>query len=305
MTRTRTQAMGLATLLAAVGLVVPVTGGAAAAATATTSAVARTTDAPAAAAVEHDTDGTPLVRLTGSGTPSDGVLVGGSLLGEVVVVPGDADRATLRVRNEGPTGGTLTASIVNAAAFRDHGDDSWVDDSFYDDLLVNGVPASRLEGRQTVIHEAHLPRGESVDLSVSYDFPVEATSGNHAFVGQRVFSFDVLLRIAGDTPDDDATPGPGDPGDDTGRDDTGRDDTARDGTTVGDRAVEGTAVGGPDARGTTGLVAHTGGAADSGEPPWLLLVGAALVLVAAGALRALRGRSPSSPSSPSNPGGRE
>lgn len=289
MTRNRTRALALAVVLAAAGTVAPSASAVVAAPVTARAGVVRA-DAASPVTPGHDTDGTPLVRLTGAVTPGDAILVDGSLLGEVVVVPGDSGRAVLRVRNDGPTAGTLTASVVDAVALRDPDDASWVDDSFYDDLTVNGVPATQLEGRRTVIHEAALGRGATVDIPVDYAFPVEATSGNRAFVGERVFSFDLLLRILGDTPGPDA-PGDADPGTPPGDDGPG--------AGTADRGSGGTGTGTADhgaARattgdgGTSGLVARTGGTALSDAPPWLLLVGAALTLVAAGAARALRRR---------------
>ncbi|MFE5334484.1 hypothetical protein ACFQ8E_01110 [Isoptericola sp. NPDC056573] len=287
MTRNRTRALALAVVLAATGAVAP-SASAVVAASATAPATIVRADAASPVTPEHDTDGTPLVRLTGAVTPGDAILVDGSLLGEVVVVPGDSGRAVLRVRNDGPTAGTLTASVVDAVAFRDAGNASWADDSFYDDLTVNGVPATQLEGRRTVIHEVALDRGATVDIPVDYAFPVEATSGNRAFVGERVFTFDLLLRILGDTPDPDA-PGDDAPGDDgpgaVPGDDGPGSGTADRSTATGGTGTTRTATG--DA-GTSGLVARTGGAALQADPPWLLLAGALLALTAAGAARALR-----------------
>ena len=251
MTRTRTAA-ALVAALTLTALAVPVTTAGAAAAVAGTDPVA----------LERDVDGTPLVRLTGPGTTDDAVLVDGSLLGEVVVVPGDSGRAVLRVRNEGPTAGTLTASVVDAVAHREPGGEGWTDDAFYDDLTVNGIPASRLEGRTTVVHEAELERGATVDVPVVYDLPVDATTGNRALVGERVFSFDLLLRIAGDA----AGPGTG----------------------VAHETVAGAAD--DAAHETRGLVSRTGGAAEPGTAPWWAVVAGGLVLVAAGAARTLRRR---------------
>jgi len=202
--------------------------------------------------VDVDVDRTLVVRLGG---PGDGVRVGSSVLGDVVVAPGDSGGSLLRVRNDGPTAGTLTASIVDAVAFRDADDEGWVDDSFYDDLTINDVPASELEGKTTEIRRVELDRGASVDIPVTYDFPAEMTSGNRSVVGERVFSFDVLLRIEGDLPDD---PGAGD----------------------GASAL-------PQGDGS-GLVTHTGGAALPADLPWLTLLAALLTLVAATSARALR-----------------
>jgi len=213
---------------------------------------AAATNAHPNAVVDEDVDRTLVVRLGGSG---DGVRVGSSVLGDVVVAPGDSGGSLLRVRNDGPTAGTLTASIVDAVAFRDADDEGWVDDSFYDDLTINDVPASELEGKTTEIRRVELDRGASVDIPVTYDFPAEMTSGNRSVVGERVFSFDVLLRIEGDLPDD--------PGADDG------------------------ASALPQGDGS-GLVTHTGGAALPADLPWLTLLAALLTLVAATSARALR-----------------
>ncbi|MFF2830513.1 hypothetical protein ACFVSK_02005 [Cellulosimicrobium cellulans] len=249
MTRNRVAA-ALAAALTLTALAVP----------ATTAAAAPAATATDPVGLERDADGTPLVRLTGRVTPDDAVLVDGSLLGEVVVVPGDSGRAVLRVRNEGPTAGTLTASVVDAVAHRDPGGAGWTDDAFYDDLTVNGVSASRLEGRRTVVHEAELGRGATVDVPVVYDLPVDATTGNRVLVGERVFSFDLLLRITGDAP------GPG----------TGAASETPAGT-ADDAAHE-----------TGGLVSRTGGVVEPGLAPWWAAVAGGLVLVAAGAVRTLR-----------------
>ncbi|MBE9941443.1 hypothetical protein, partial [Cellulosimicrobium cellulans] len=150
--------------------------------------------------------------MTPTSTATQALRVDGAGLGEVRVVPGDAGSALLRVRNDGPTAGTLTVSIVDAEALRRTDDDTWTPDGFYDDLTVNGVPASQLEGRRTRIQEVPLARGATVDVPLTYDLPVAATTGNTAAVGERRFSFDLLLVIAGDTPDGTGTtPDPADP----------------------------------------------------------------------------------------------
>lgn len=289
--------LAAATAVVAVALVVPTTGApAVAAATATsaapaataTSATAKTAAAQATVAAlpteagtpvvpGSDVDGTPLVAVTPTSTATQALRVDGAGLGEVRVVPGDAGSALLRVRNDGPTAGTLTVSIVDAEALRKTDDDTWTPDAFYDDLTVNGVPASQLEGRRTRIQEVPLARGATVDVPLTYDLPVEATTGNTAAVGERRFSFDLLLVIAGDTPDGTGTtPDPADPTPATVPGTTGRGGT---GTTA---TVE--RVGGP--------LTRTGGVLAPDRRPWLLLAGAALVVVAGSAARALRRPAP-------------
>ncbi|WP_194522413.1 hypothetical protein [Cellulosimicrobium sp. JZ28] len=291
--------LAAATAVVAAALVAPTTGApAAAAATATsaapaataTSATAKTAAAQATVAAlpteagtpvvpGSDVDGTPLVAVTPTSTATQALRVDGAGLGEVRVVPGDAGSALLRVRNDGPTAGTLTVSIVDAEALRKTDDDTWTPDAFYDDLTVNGVPASQLEGRRTRIQEVPLARGATVDVPLTYDLPVEATTGNTAAVGERRFSFDLLLVIAGDTPGGTGTtpdPTPADPTPAIVPGTTGRGGT---GTTA---TVE--RVGGP--------LTRTGGVLPPDRRPWLLLAGAALVVVAGSAARALRRPAP-------------
>lgn len=221
----------------------------------------------------------PDVSLRWDGTAGGGLTVDGSYWGEVTVVPGDSGARTVSVRNDGPTGGTLTASIVNAAAFRDRDDPRWVDDSFYEDLTVNGISASALEGNRTVVHEVHLARGATTEIPLSFAF--DGWSGNRTGgglhpsgvvvnpdgVGERWFSFDVDLRIAGDTtagPD-----GPQQPGTDAAHDANGR-------------------------------VIESGGAVLPGDRAWLLLVAAALTVLAGAGARALR-RDEAAPADPESP----
>ncbi len=250
-------------------------------------AVARPTEAGTPVVPGSDVDGTPLVAVTPTSTATQALRVDGAGLGEVRVVPGDAGSALLRVRNDGPTAGTLTVSIVDAEALRKTDDDTWTPDAFYDDLTVNGVPASQLEGRRTRIQEVPLARGATVDVPLTYEFPVEATTGNTAAVGERRFSFDLLLVIAGDTPDGTGTtPDPADP--------PSADPTPADPTSA---AVPGTT--GRGGAGTTatvervgGPLTRTGGVLAPDRRPWLLLAGATLVVVAGSAARALRRPAP-------------
>jgi len=261
--------------------------------------------ATSAWAPEHDTDGTVLVRLGRSDAGTGGVVLDGSLLGEVVVVPGDSGGTSFRVRNEGPTSGTLVVTVVNAVALHDTDSDDWVDDAFYDDLTVNGVPASELEGRRTVVHEAELARGASVDVPVTYAF--DGWTGNRTGgglhssgvivhpdgVGPRSFAFDLMVRIAGDAASPGGTDGT-DSSDPAARDaGTGSADGTS-GTRGGDAAAGTDGSGG--ATGTSGAVARTGGAGIDERGLWLLLVAGGLVVVAASGARVLRRSGRSGPS---------
>jgi hypothetical protein len=103
----------------------------------------------------------------GSGT----VVVSVPLLGTPNVVPGDSGERAISVRNDGESAGTLTATIVNVTLADD------TTDPFYADLLINGRPVVDLLGQDTQLLTKDLAVGASVPVSMSYEFPLEATSG--------------------------------------------------------------------------------------------------------------------------------
>lgn len=167
-------------------------GAAALAATAAVCAMTAMTALPAAAddeAIQLSWDGSSYAATTTE-----------SFFGAPVVVPGDHAERTLTVRNDGETGGTLSAAITNvdlleAAAGRD--------DAFYDEVTVtwNGGSATLAElaaSGETPIVETALGRGETAVITLAYDFPAEATSGNRSVVGDREAAFDVSLALGGD-----------------------------------------------------------------------------------------------------------
>ena len=150
-----------------------------------------------------------------------------SFLGTPVSVPGDSASRTLLVRNDGPTAGTLRASIVNVELADPDAPDvhhnpehrspgegyggAGAQGDFYDDLRVRwaGGSASFTELHEqghTPILEIDLDTGEQVPINLAYELPLAATSGNRANVAPREASFDVLLEIGGTLPS--ATPTP-------------------------------------------------------------------------------------------------
>ncbi|MFE6970446.1 hypothetical protein [Isoptericola sp. NPDC057653] len=247
----------------------------------------------------------PAVVLPWDGRADEVIVVDGALWGRVTVVPGDGDTRSVRVRNDGPTAGELTATIVDAAALDAADDPTWVDDAFYDDLTINGVPASVLHQKETLIQTTPLAAGESTDVTLTFAF--DGHTGNRTGggydedageivnpdgVGPREFGFDVLLRLAGDapgpgpepspdpSPDPSGTPSePGDPGPST---------PAAPGGGSGGQGAGGEGVADHRA-GVTGPLAATGGHA-LGREGWLLLGAAALVLVAGASAWAARRR---------------
>lgn len=127
-----------------------------------------------------------------------------SFVGFPVTVPGDSTSRTIMVRNDGPTDGTLTVSIVDVELLT-----PTIDDDFYSDLLIDwqtGRSSIRdLESAGTTrIIEMPLPQGETTPVTIGYDFPREATSGNKSDVGERQGRFDVLFQLGGDDAEADA-----------------------------------------------------------------------------------------------------
>ena len=174
------------------------------------------TVAPAAhaAAVEVGGDG-PTLSLAWDGSTQASAEQ--SFVGLPVAVPGDRARRAVTVRNDGPTGGTLRAWVTQVELLDAEPGSG---DGFYDDLRLDWSTASQSDGASlraldvagdTLIAQAHLPRGASTRVEVGYELPVATTSGNGAAVGERAASFVVRFQISGDTapPRPTSTPAPG------------------------------------------------------------------------------------------------
>lgn len=209
----------------------PTRAGAAAAALATglvgllAGPAAATPTSPAA-----DADHSEAVQLSWDGS-SYAASTTESFLGTPVTVPGDNATRTLLVRNDGPTDGTLRASIIDVQLLDPDApdvhhnpehvapDDSGLytgagdQGSFYDDLQVGWGSGSAsmtqlADNGQTQILQIPLARGEQVPITIDYELPLAATSGNQANVAERLASFDVLLQLGGDLPTVEREPEP-------------------------------------------------------------------------------------------------
>ncbi|MCM3660797.1 hypothetical protein M3148_07275 [Georgenia satyanarayanai] len=155
------------------------------------------------------------IHLSWDGTTYTGVTTE-SFLGAPVAVPGDSTSRTVLVRNDGPATGTLRASIVNVDLFDPSSPDvhhaSGADlGSFYDDLLLRwpGGSASFAEldaNGVTPVLEVELDKGREVPVTVGYELPATAPSGNRANVAPRRASFDVLLEIGAELPETEPSP---------------------------------------------------------------------------------------------------
>ncbi|MHA3685072.1 hypothetical protein ACXR2W_12550 [Leucobacter sp. HY1908] len=144
-----------------------------------------------------------------------------SFLGSPVTVPGDTAERTLYVRNSGPTAATFTADIVNVklrtpeALDVHHNESHEAPDTsglytgagaqgdFYDDLTIGWITGkasmTSLDAAGTTqIMAGPIAVGEVVPITLSYDFPAAATSGNKANVDPRLAEFDVRITLQGD-----------------------------------------------------------------------------------------------------------
>ncbi|RLP77006.1 hypothetical protein D9V32_05110 [Mycetocola tolaasinivorans] len=120
------------------------------------------------------------------------------------VVPGDSGQRSFVVRNQGESAGTLVAEIVNVRLTGNP------EDEYYRDFTVNAYSAAELYGKDTRILTANLQKGASTTISLGYDFPVEATSGNYPSGSDSAVSvaFDVRLTISGSKVPDNPTSSP-------------------------------------------------------------------------------------------------
>ncbi len=161
------------------------------------------------AAVPYDES----IHMSWDGTTYTGVTTE-SFVGTPVAVPGDSASRTVLVRNDGPATGTLRASIVNVdlldpAAPDVHHASGEDEGSFYDDLVLRwpGGSASFTEldaNGVTPVLEVELAKGRGVPVTVGYELPEGATAGNRANVAPRRASFDVLLEIGAELPEEPA-----------------------------------------------------------------------------------------------------
>jgi len=129
----------------------------------------------------------PTFALTVGG--QERVASSGSLFGTRTIAPGFDETRDVVVRNAGSVPGELVLSVVQARLHQEPRDD------FFEDLTVNGIPASRLAGRDTAIHTELLAPGESAVVPVRLMFATASTSGNAAVVGEETFSFSLRADL--------------------------------------------------------------------------------------------------------------
>lgn len=147
-----------------------------------------------------------------------------SFIGLPVAVPGDRAFRRLVVTNDGSSAAVLRAWVVDVGIEGPDGAAS----RFFDDVAIDWSSASSSSSAslrtlaatdRTLVARVELEVGESTELTVGYEFPASSTAGNGALDGDLSASFDVLLRLEGDTDDDDGPPdddNPPDDGDDDG-----------------------------------------------------------------------------------------
>lgn len=220
-----------------------------------------------------------------------------TFVGFPVTVPGDSTSRTLTVRNDGPTDGTLKVSIVNVDLLK-----ADIPDEFYDDLRIDWKRGSSsikelAAAGTTRIMEIPLAKGETTPVTIGYDFPIEATSGNKSNVGSRQGSFDVLLELGGDATDPDSGSGSDGSGNDSSSDGSGKnsgsDGSGSDASATSDASSNAgsnsASNAGSNSDGTTadgGYLPRTGGAMW-----WMAVLGAVLAGAGAAMVRLVRRRS--------------
>lgn len=178
-------------------------------------------------ALQTEWDG-PTVHLAWDGSTYTSATE--SFVDTPVTVPGDMAGRTLTVINDGPCSGTLYGYIVNVVTLDPdapdvHHNPAHVDPdgsgaavgdpykgagdqgNFYDDLMLRWETATETDGANFTTLNASDPveilampiaKGGTTDITIVYEFPYDATSGNKANVAERLAAFDVYLEIKGD-----------------------------------------------------------------------------------------------------------
>lgn len=131
-----------------------------------------------------------------------------TFFGLPVAVPGDTGTRSVWVKNDGPSAGTLTATIENVrlapaadAVFDDLSLEWTGGDSTFADLSAAG---------ETQILSTSIAQGAVVEVPLTYVFPEASVEGNFSNGDvRRVVIFDVVFEISGQEP----TPSPSPTGD--------------------------------------------------------------------------------------------
>ena len=132
----------------------------------------------------------------------------GSIVGDVVAVPGDRAKRTAIVQNAGPSTACVTVQIYRVTST--HTTHTLNDDLeslihlFWD---INGHQGDLtwLQAREGADPNGiaytvsfHLSRGEKFALTAGYYFPASATAGKNGGAPSTVLSFDVRILMQGD-----------------------------------------------------------------------------------------------------------
>jgi len=132
----------------------------------------------------------------------------GSIVSDVVAVPGDWAERTAIVRNAGPSPACVTVQIFNVMATNSP-------DTVNSDLealihLFWNINGNRGDMTWRQAHEAadpngvaytvsfHLSQGEKFPLTAGYYFPASATAGKNAGAPSSILRFDVRILMQGD-----------------------------------------------------------------------------------------------------------
>ena len=148
----------------------------------------------------------PTINLAWDGTTY--ATASGSIVGNVVAVPGDQAERTAIVQNGGPSPACVTVQILNVTATNApdtaNGDLETLIHLFWD---INGNVGDhtwhelhQMADPNGVSYTVsfHLSQGEKFRLTAGYYFPSTATAGQNKGAPSSVLSFDVRIFMQGD-----------------------------------------------------------------------------------------------------------
>jgi hypothetical protein len=141
----------------------------------------------------------------------------GSFVGTPLTVPGDQAVRTLKVKNNGPSAGTLTVKIINATVTDPQTPTPDVNTDLQNLINVmwnaDGQSGAKVfkdlaaapNGTTQILQEP-IAQGATIPVKIGYEFPYDATTGKNLGAPSEILKFDVLLYIQGNTPTPNKTP---------------------------------------------------------------------------------------------------
>lgn len=125
-------------------------------------------------------------------------------IGARVASPGDRVQRTLRLRNDGPSGATMSVKLQLAKKTEDTTVNTRLDDAvelFWNVSDVTGHQsyATLLRDGEPEVAEVNVPRGETAIVTAGFEMPAETTDHRNAGAPSTVLDFRVLATMQGET----------------------------------------------------------------------------------------------------------